>query len=210
MTIVTEKVYELIRSLPRFEFPVQAGSIPPSGIYVFFERDEEIELENIRCDRITRVGTHTADGRLPKRLQQHYGNIRSLGGNKNASAFRRHLGGALLCRSNPSDPRIDEWLRHGGKRPGDVEALVSQTLRENYTFTCIPVASKDERRALERGLIGLLSQHPVGLPSTKWLGNHARAPEVRKSGLWNVIATQGTPLTLSQFDRLQWLATQTW
>ena len=208
MTIVTEKVYELIRTLPRFGFPVPISSIPPSGIYLFFEQGEAFELGNTQFDRITRVGTHNADDRLPKRLKQHYGNLRSLGGNKNASAFRRHLGGALLCRSNPCDPRIDEWLRHGGKRPVDVEVLVSQTLREDFTFTCIPVATKDERRELEAGLIGLLSQRPIGMPTARWLGNHARAPEVRKSGLWNVHATRSTPLTLNQFGRLKWLATQ--
>lgn len=43
--------------------------------------------------------------------------------------------------------------------------------------------------SIERNCIALLSNHardPIDPPSDGWLGHHARAPQIRTSGLWNV------------------------
>jgi hypothetical protein len=45
------------------------------------------------------------------------------------------------------------------------------------------------RGVVERNCIALLASDEARLldpPSSSWLGHHARAPEIRASGLWNV------------------------
>lgn len=94
-------------------------------------------------DRIVRVGTHREDGRFRDRIRQHYGNSGSLGGNKNGSVFRKHLGGALLRRSNQRDPRLKDWLRQGGPSFEQVEAMVSLLLRDEFSFVCFRVDQRE-------------------------------------------------------------------
>jgi hypothetical protein len=38
-------------------------------------------------------------------------------------------------------------------------------------------------------------REPIDPPSPHWLGHHARAPQIRSSGLWNVSHTTDTPNT---------------
>jgi hypothetical protein len=198
---LTYALYQIVRSLPRFGFPVP-GEIPVSGIYLFFERGEVISLHGEQIDRITRVGTHIRDGRLATRLKQHYGPVRKPGGNKNASAFRRHVGGALLTRVNPQNPNISGWIKQGGPRDMATEVLVSEWLRQQTTFCCIPVANAADRLELERGLISLLSQSPESRPSSSWLGLYAQSTVIRQGGLWNVTGMGKSPLTHIQLETI--------
>jgi hypothetical protein len=53
----------------------------------------------------------------------------------------------------------------------------------------LPVPDWEQRASIERGCIALLSnfgREPVDLPSAGWLGQHARHPAIKRSGLWNV------------------------
>lgn len=94
-----EVFYALIRSLPCLDHQTPRKQLPRNGVYVFLEQGEPVRCLNMVTDRVVRVGTHRTDSRFRSRIRQHYGNVRSLRGNKNASVFRKHLGGALLKRS---------------------------------------------------------------------------------------------------------------
>lgn len=204
-----EEVYALIRLLPRLNHRTLRKQLPANGIYVFFERGEVVQWRSRVIDRIVRVGTHRGDGRFRTRIRQHYGKVRSLGGNKNSSVFRKHVGGALLRKANPHDPRLEEWLAQGGPSFNEVEELVSRALREGFTFSCFRVDSPGERLALERGLIALFASYPLGQPSADWLGLYAADERLRRSGLWNTQGTGAEPLTLAEFSRLEDLVKET-
>ena len=89
----------------------------------------------------------------------------------------------------------------------DVEAAVSEVLRDSFSLACIAVPDKVERLALERGLIALLSKTPLAQPSPAWLGHHSYHPTVRQSGLWNTQHVDAEPLTVLEMARLQVLVT---
>src|SRR5215213_2216752 len=98
---VISSLYAALIQLPRRDHHTPPRELPPNGIYAFFERGETIPWPGGTTDRIVRVGTHKVDGNFPGRIRAHYGRVRSLGGNKNGSVFRKHLGGALLRQTDP-------------------------------------------------------------------------------------------------------------
>ncbi len=196
-------VHTLAAGLPRHNHRADRADLPRNGIYLFFERGESVPLGPTEAARIVRVGTHRVDGRFPGRVRDHFH------GNRRASVFRFHLGAALLARRAPLDPRLDPWRDRSAAGPAEVELLVSRTLAEDFTFACIRVDFSAERIALERGLIALLAQHPVARPCEGWLGRHALAPSILRSGLWNTQETQAAPLSPRKFDRLGQLAAGT-
>lgn len=198
-------LYEMVRHLARHDWNTPANDLPANGIYLFFERGEVVEIGGEMRDRIVRVGTHNENGRFRSRIQQHYGPRKSPGGSRRGSVFRQHVGGALLRRADPGDARLENWLRRVGKFP-EVEAEVSQVLRDYFTFVCFPVEDKDERLRLESGLIGLLAQYPLGSPSASWLGRHAEDDAIHRSGLWNVQRVNAKPLTMDLLERIKVLA----
>lgn len=206
LSIIRERTLELHRlahGLARYNHRVERKELPPCGIYLFFEQGEEVEAGDRRLDRIVRVGTHNQDGNFPGRIRTHYGNRGRLGGNKNSSVFRKHLGGALMRRENPEDVRLAPWLKQDGPSFEELEVEVSRTLHERFTFVCFAVATKEERLRLESGLIALLAQHPAGPPSAQWLGHHANAPEIRRTGLWNTRCVDSAPLADADWDQLR-------
>lgn len=158
----TVAVYQLLKSQPRLNFAAQRWRLPENGIYLFFERGELTGLADVATDRIVRVGTHDRPGRFRGHIRQHFGNTNDLGGDKNSSVFRKHVGGALLRKENPSDPRLASWLKQGGTSYPEVEEMVSHALRLTFSFACFSVESAVERRELEKALIGLLAQRPLG------------------------------------------------
>ena len=187
-------------ALTRFDHTCVRNDLPANGIYLFFEKGETAALDGTRIQRIVRVGTHRRDERFRGRIRQHYGQVNSLRGNKNSSVFRSHVGGALLNQSDPADPRIPEWQRHGGTSFLEIEELVSKTLRECFTFVCLSVPTQDERLTLERGLIALIAQHPLAAPSPSWLGRFATSPNIRRTGLWNVQHCDSLSLTTDELE----------
>jgi hypothetical protein len=206
MLSTTEAVHALALSLPRHEWNVLSSLLPRSGIYFFFERGESVPWNGGTADRIVRVGTHNRDERFRSRIRQHYGPLSGPGGNHSGSIFRKHLGAALLNRDDPSDARIELWLKEQGKFP-DIEIEVSRVLRQNFTFSCFQVETMEERHALESGLVALLAQYPISSPSPDWLGHYSVKAQIRSSGLWNVLLIDKTPLTAAQLDCLAHLIT---
>jgi hypothetical protein len=197
------RLHVLALSLPRRGHLTPLSALPRDGIYLFFQEGESLTCDGLNTDRIVRVGTHVKDGRFRARIRQHYGRVYSLGGNRGGSVFRKHVGGAVLRKADPADPRLPQWLAGEGPRLRDVEAEVSRVLRERFTFVCFRVDSGEERLRIERGLIALLSRHPLGEPSADWLGRHAEAPEIREVGLWNVQHVTGLPINPADFARVE-------
>jgi hypothetical protein len=129
MEATTKAVYQLLRPLPRYDYTVPRSELPASGIYIFYERGEVVDLDGQLTDRVVQIGTHNADGNFRGRIRMHYGNIKSLGGDKNSSVFRRHVGAALMRKANPLDERLGGWLKHMGPSTPVIEQMVSQYLR---------------------------------------------------------------------------------
>jgi hypothetical protein len=193
----TEALYALVASLPRHDHTFARADLPANGLYLFFERGETVEVNGRLFDRIVRVGTHRGDGRLPKRLRQHFG------GNRRGSVFRMHLGGAILRRDDPGDPRLAAWVGDRGVRMPETESVVSLTLQEWFSFCCVRVDDPAERLNLERGLIALLALNPLGPLSGAWLGRDAVHPAIRSSGLWNTQHVGAEPFEYAAFNRFQ-------
>lgn len=196
-------LYSLITPLPRCNHYTARRDLPWNGIYLFFERDEEIVLDGKRYPRIVRVGTHNKDGNFPQRIRQHYGNVNSFRGNKNGSVFRLHLGGAIMIKNDPRDPRLSSWLKHMGASDPLVEEQVSHQLRDNFTFVGIEVPQSRDRLALEEGLIALLASDHRNAPSKAWLGQYSANDTICHTGLWNTDKTRGRSLTEQQFEQLR-------
>lgn len=206
---LTLELHRLLAQLQRVECTTPTGQIPRNGVYVVFEEGEVFQKAGQQWDRIVRIGTHVKDGRLRARIRQHYGRVTSFGGNKNASVFRKHLGGALLRRADPRDSRLVDWLAQGSPSSPEVEDLVSRELRNKFWFVCVPVETAVERLTLESALIALLAHFPVGQPSEKWLGHSAADERIGRCGLWNTQHINSLPLTYTQFKRLGVLVRQT-
>ena len=139
---VMEAVYDPLLARPPRDFH-NRRQLPKNGINVFYERDEL--AAGTSPERVTRVGMNTAQGRFPTRIRQHYGRVRGLGGNKNGSVFRKHVGGTPLRRHDPDDARLDPWLATRGGSYPEVEEAVSQFLRGRFTFRCFTVNDTKER-----------------------------------------------------------------
>lgn len=195
----TAALHALAATLPRHRFPVSRLDIPANGVYLLFEAGETAPDGAGTVDRIVRAGSHTGEDRLARRLGAH------VAGDRRRSAFRLHLGAALLARDDPADPRLAAWLGDERTPMPEVEAAVSAAVKERFTVACIPVPDKAERLALERGIVALLAQHPLAPPSGAWLGRHASPAEIRRSGLWATQHVNGDPLTKKQLTRIETL-----
>lgn len=176
-----------------------------NGIYLIFESGESA----YGMDRIVRVGTHRADGRLKARLKDHY-----LRKNKDGSIFRKNIGLALLnkeqdeyldiWRLNTSSPKIKEENKDRLKPvyEKEIEKKVSRYLKENTGFTCIEVRDKMERLRIEEGLIAILNKNQRFKASDEWLGNYHPDIEIRESYLWNKQGLGGKVLSLEEVKNI--------
>ena len=196
-------IHEILDPLPLYDFRTPRRRLPRNGIYFFYEQGEFCRKFNVIRPRIVRVGTHRKQDRFRSRIRQH------LRGNKNGSVFRKHLGGALLRRGNPSDSRLDKWLTNGTPTLKEVEELVTYELAAHFTFKCFMVADKRERLDLEERLIATLAKCPACESSKKWLGLYAASEEIRQFSLWNVQHTDSNKyLTQEHQSRLRELIQQ--
>jgi hypothetical protein len=172
---------------------------PERGVYFFFEPGE---LRRVASPRVTRIGTHaltaTSKATLWGRLAQHRGKGDG-GGTHRGSIFRHHVGGALLRRDGDVfGPVAGTW---GKRSSASREVRLAEHTHELEVSTYLralpflwvavddPPGRDSHRGLIERGSIGLLSRRVnprADPPSASWLGQHALAPEIRTSGLWNV------------------------
>ncbi len=202
MDSITRRAYQILNQLERHTWQTQSWMRPHNGIYVFYEKGETVTDGGHTWDRIVRIGTHRRDGNFRARIRQHYGPASNLGGNKNSSVFRKHLGGAIMRQRDPEDPRLKSWLKQDGPTYREVEEEVSRSLRDHFTFVCFRVDEAADRLALESGLIALMAQAPLGEPSADWLGRYAAAVAIRQSGLWNTQCIDQRPIDAQQLEKL--------
>lgn len=208
----TDKVnvlHMLFNGLPRFDWTMIDEISYKNGIYIMFEKGESYN----GMDRIVRVGTHRGEGRLRKRLRDHF-----VKEDKNNSIFRKNIGRIFLnATSNPYLPvwEIDMYQSKNIRDYGhlvnkdleaELERKISQYLRNNITFVCFPVENKEERMRLEEGIISTLNRHPCFGPSSNWLGLKSPTAEIVRSGLWNKQGLNSQPLTDGELSRIKWLA----
>lgn len=176
---VYTSIHEIIEPLPLYRYPLSKRDLPDNGLYFFYEEGESFHADDQARDRIARVGTHREQDRLPDRISIHFH------GDKNSSVFRRHLGGAIIRRKNPSDPRLQQWLEQDTPTFANIEEKVSRELQEHFSFRCMKVEDRNERIELEERLIATLAKCSTYHPSHNWLGLFAISEKIRESGMWN-------------------------
>ena len=186
---------------------------PNRGVYFFFEPGE-CRFGSGQGPRVVRVGTHAliagSGSSLWRRLGQHRGTVKPLGGNHRGSVFRLLVGDALIGR----DPGIgiDSW---GARKVRDkrhverpLEEMVSRRIGGmSVAFVPIEDAPGPDSKRVERNAIALLSGFPDRAsdpPSSNWLGHHCGREKMRMSGLWNNVHVNGVHESgfLSVFERL--------
>ncbi len=176
-----EKIHEQIHRLPALGDPGKVAF--QNGVYFYFEKGEA--CSHAGGLRIVRVGSHTSPGGLVRRLQTHYRP------NKNSSAFRKMLGGAILRSRMPDGrclfpgPGKGHWEKQGAKvceSCAPIEGEVTNYLRLNTRFRCLHVP--DKWLAIEDAAIATISFCKECAPSAAWLGRHSYSKGGRAVGLW--------------------------
>ena len=195
------RLHELFCAMPRYTWD-RISEIPfANGIYIVFEKGEQYH----NMERIVRVGTHTSQDRLKRRLTDHFAKE-----NHDGSIFRKNIGKAILNAYH--DPYLPVWTLDTSKpenrkyvnaeKNADTERRVSKYLRENFTFTVFQVDTKEERLRLEEAIIATLNQTPDFFPGKRWAGKYSPEREIRESGLWLKQGLDGTPLSEQEYSRL--------
>jgi len=125
--------------------------------------------------------------------------------------FRRHVGGAIICRDGLPADLFASWLdRHRppserASQEADIEREVSHYIGA-MPFLWLSVPCRADRGYLESNSIALLSCITGGpdRPSPCWLGRYAERAEIRGSGLWNVHHVTGhhEPAFLQRLTKL--------
>ncbi|HHW03014.1 MAG TPA: hypothetical protein GXX35_09410 [Thermoanaerobacterales bacterium] len=202
-------LHMLFNGLQRLDWTM-INRIPyKNGIYIMFEKGESYH----GMDRIVRVGTHSGQDRLLKRLRDHF-----LEEDADGSIFRKNIGRAFLKMTSDPYLQVLEIDMHKSKNKRnyghlinegfetELEAKISRYLRDNITFVCFPVDEEAERLRLEEGIIATLNRDPSFGPSNNWLGLNNPASEISSSGLWNKQGLKGQPLSDEELERVKWLA----
>lgn len=198
------RLHELFSAMPRYKWDQIAGVPFTNGIYIIFEKGEEYH----GMDRIVRVGTHRADGRLKRRLYDHF-----VSENHDGSIFRKNIGKAMLNADR--DPYLSIWTLNTSKpenrkfldkaKNAEIEARVSRYLRESCSFTVFPVENETQRLRLEEAIISTLHREPDFGPSSNWSGRFSTENEIRSSGLWLKQGLDSEPLSELEFSELRQL-----
>lgn len=197
MSTACQILHEHFTALPHLTANYEEGDIPANGIYILYEKNEFAH----GTGRIVRIGTHTGQGNLPKRLKEHL-----FTPNKDRSIFRKHIGRCLLNKDN--DPFLADWdislikrkdrllyeNRIDPKKLAETERAVTDYMQENFSFIVFEIVEKEERLALETALIATVAQCKNCWPSSDWLGMHHPNGKIPKHGLWNVLGLNGVPL----------------
>ena len=205
--MICERLHDIFNGLKRHQFPFDGRLIPKNGIYILFEKGERAHID---CDRIVRIGTHTGQDNLPKRLAEHF-----LIENKDRSIFRKNIGRALL--NQKQDAFIKQWeidlttkaakRRQAGQinleRLSQLEKKVSSVIKDLFTFCVFPIEDKQKRLHFEERMIATANHCAICGPSNAWLGNHSPKNKIRESGLWLVQGLNGREMTHGDLEMLE-------
>jgi hypothetical protein len=198
-------LHEELIKLPRHKHGYDQADLPQNGLYFLFEKGETAH----GGERIVRVGTHTGQNNLLKRLKEHF-----YVPNKDRSIFRKHIGRCILSRQN--DPFLNIWeiglttrkAREKSahlvdqKRLAEAEEEVSQYINENFSFVVLEINDKASRMTAESGILSAIAQCSKCRASSPWLGQHHPNSVIRESGLWNIRGLNDTPISLDHATML--------
>ncbi len=198
-------LHESVRRLHRFRAGFDVGDVPLNGIYLLFEKGE--------CshggERIVRVGTHTGQNNLPKRLAEHL-----YAKNKDRSIFRKHIGRCLLRRDNHPYAKVWEYdLTKTVEREKyshlidvdmqvAIEDSITEYMIENFSFSVIRVDQKENRLSYEEQLIATLASCEVCNCSSGWLGKWHPNANICSTGIWNIQGQNGELLLCDKIDNI--------
>lgn len=202
---VCELLHKKLVNFPRFRHGFNLRDIPENGLYFLFEKGESAH----DGERIVRVGTHTGQNNLPKRLKEHLYTP-----NKDRSVFRKHIGRSLLARRN--DPFREAWeiclttrkareqFAHkvDKARLEDIEQEVSDYMNQNFSFAVLQVDNKNDRLSIESGLLSAIAACPGCRPSQNWLGLYHPNIVIRECGLWNIQGLNSAPIEQADIARI--------
>jgi len=190
-------VHLFFNRMPRMDYQMIAKIPFEDGIYIMFEKGQK----QGELDRIVRVGTHTAEGRLKARLKDHF-----ISQNKDGSIFRKNVGKALLSKNK--DSYLDIWTLDTSNKKNtatidkvkeaEIENAVSNYLQDNISFVCFPINNKEARLRIEEALISLLNCSDDFYPDNDWLGKFSPVDRIRQSGLWLTQGLDAEPLTAEE------------
>ncbi len=209
MSNICNNVHHIFQNLKRYKFPFTEEELPKNGIYILFEQNELAH----NGERIVRVGTHTGNDNLAKRLKEHF-----MKENKDRSIFRKNIGRAILSKKD--DSFLEQWnwdlTTRANKdkysslvdfeKQKSTEEEVSQYIKNNFSFAIFEVKSKDDRLNLESKLISTISLCEDCQPSSQWLGQSSPIHKIKESGLWLVQGLYKTPLDLNEFEEIKSLS----
>ena len=196
------RLHNIFNNLPRLHWDTIDDIAFDNGIYILFEDGEAY----YGMDRIVRVGTHRSDGRLRRRLKDHF-----ISENKDGSIFRKNIGKAILKKKK--NPYLNVWSVDTSKqekiiRLGDsydpifqkkVEENVTKYMRDHLSFVCFPVATEQERLRLEEGIIAALNRSSDFTSSSEWRGKYSTEHEIVQSGMWLKQGLDGIPLAENEY-----------
>jgi len=192
-----EELHQLCKNLTRYRYTLNNATLlkkniakktfPKNGIYILFEDGEEAH----GTDRIVRIGSHTGQNNLKKRLLEHFYTEK-----KDRSIFRKNIGRALLQKKH--DDYLAIWNidfttkknkeEHGHKidrkKENEIEKQVSDYIREHISFVVIQVDEKEQRLELEASIISTVSLCEECKASTDWLGISSPKESIRTGKLW--------------------------
>lgn len=182
------EIHRLVQALPKYNY-LTIDEIPfEEGVYFIIDKNEIFD----EYPRIVRVGTHKGDGRLKKRLKQHF-----MTEDKNGSILRKYIGGALL--SQKKDEYLETWKYNSRdhevykkckshiniNKERAIEAEVSKYLRECTSFCCINIKKCDERLKFKENVLRSLYEDESFKPTDDWLGKSSPMLHIGVYGLWN-------------------------
>ena len=145
------ELHQLCSKLPRYKHQFNISDLPKNGIYIVFEKGEKAH----NTDRIVRIGTHTGQDNLPVRIKEHFYNE-----NKNRSVFRKNIGRAFLQNDKyleiwnmdfiPKKNREQYANKINPKKQTEIEQQVSDYIRNNISFSLIPIDDEQQRLEFEK------------------------------------------------------------
>ena len=196
------KLHKLFNSMPRFKWDTISKIGFNSGIYIVFEDGETF----YDMDRVVRVGTHRSDGRLLGRLKDHFYTE-----NNDGSIFRKNIGRAILNKNK--HPYLSVWTKSSSRNDSNfnsaiqekIEKQVTQYMRNNFSFICIPVETNTERARLEMGIIATLNKATDFVASPNWRGQYSSEREIVQSGMWLKEGLDDIPLSDIEYARIEYL-----
>jgi hypothetical protein len=201
MSAACQFLHERLVKLPRLRAGFDPRTLPGNGLYFLFENEEAAH----GGERIVRVGTHTGENNLPKRLNEHLYTP-----NKDRSIFRKHVGRCILSQRN--DPFLEAWeidltTKKAREKSGhlvdkqrwaEVEKEVSRYINENFSFVVLKITEKESRMRAEMDLLGSVAQCTECRASGHWLGLHHPNRAIRESGLWNIRGLDSAPISFDE------------